>query len=134
MVAVQVVHDQQALVHLFALDNQERVLDLDNDLVQFPVADLSRPVMELHAPVAQMVVITAVLRSEVERVLVAHAQVAQVHEVAVLDKHAALLVAVEKVARPIANRNHERLVVKRSIIYAHLLLAALSFHVVMAQQ
>jgi hypothetical protein len=127
-------------VHLFALDNQERVLDLDNDLVLFLVADLSRPEMELHAPVAQVVVITAALRSEVEVLLVAHApvaqvvQVAQVHAVAVPVKRAAHSVAAEKVARPIANRNLERLVVKRSIIYAHLLLVALSFHVVMAQQ
>ena len=149
MVVVLVVHDQQALVHLFDLDNLERALDLDNDQVLFLVVDLSRHVMELQVEVVQVAVTMLAVERAPELVLAVIAQAAQAapaapaeravpvdqgHAVAVQVKRAGHLVAVEKVGRPIANRNLERLAVKRSIIYEHPLLVALSSHVVMAQR
>lgn len=120
------VRDHQALVRQYVRDNLERGQDLVNDQVRYQVGDHFLLVMVAQAEVEQVAVITPALRSEVEADLVAHALVVQVELVEVVDqvqeaadqdRLEALLDVVEKVARPIANRNRVRLGAKRSIIY-----------------
>ena len=134
-------HDLLVLARQFVRDNQERAQVLVSVPVLFLVVDPSQRAMVVRVEVELVEVTTPVVRSEVELVLVAHAPVAQVvpedqvvqaRAVAVPAKHAVLSVAVAKVARPIDNKNHGRLVAKRSIIYAHQLLVERSFRAVMA--
>jgi hypothetical protein len=53
---------------------------------------------------------------------------------ALLALAALLVVAVNPAVNPIANRNHESLVAKRSITYERQLLVARLFHVAMARR
>ena len=137
----QVVHDHQDLVRQFAQANLERVLVLDNDLDQFPVVDHSRPAMAELVEVARMPgeevdLAEAVLL--VEQVdLQAADQVAQADQVVAQEAlpvlAVLLVVAVKLAVNLIANKNHERLVAKRSITYAHQLLVAQLFREAMAR-
>ena len=137
----QVVHDHQDLVRQFAQANLERVLVLDNDLDQFPVVDHSRPAMAELVEVARMPgeeVDQAEAVLLVEQVdLQAADQVAQADQVVAQEAlpvlAVLLVVAVKLAVNLIANKNHERLVAKRSITYAHQLLVAQLFREAMAR-
>lgn len=137
-----VVHDHQDLERQFAQANLERDLVLDNDLDPFPAVDHSPHVMVALAELARTQVeqvdqAVAVLQVEQVDHLAADQvdQVDQVEDLVALPVLAVHLVVAVKVAvNPIANRNHEKPVVKRSITYAHQLLVAQLFREAMARQ
>ena len=128
MVALdQVVHVPLAL--LFVQVNQGRVQDLASAQDRYQVADHSHLAMVRQVDL----VVAAMPAHRAGLVAIAVEQLAQVEQVvlvdqvvpaelvvaaAVPDRLAVHLVAVAKVARAIANRNHARRVEKRSITYA----------------
>lgn len=88
------------------------------------------------APPDEVALVDLVAEQGEGRLALAHL-VAPVDQVAVREaqaKLAALLVVAVRVARVIANRSRERLVEKRSTIYAHQLLVARSSRAAMATQ
>lgn len=137
------VHDHQELAPQFAPVNLEPALVLVNVQVLFPAVAPSHHVMvaplvlaAAPMPGEEVDQVAAVLVAEqVDPPVVHQDPVAQVVALAVQQVLAApLVVAVKLAVKLIANRNHERLVAKRSITYVHQLSVAQLFHVAMAQR